>query len=243
VKLEPVPGALSLIVESNFEVVVASLIRNKRKRNLLLNELEASIKLILAPPSDPAPDPSPIVEHIVKLVVTGWKTRGVHIGLTEVNVSVSVEESDVIAESASAELRVFENPDNGVLLVILLLRLIETTGVPLPNSNLQQIILLKSLELVSSSDHLPGWSPVVIVGVIRDDGAAADEVIVLVEEEAGPGKLSRQRISEVTSRIGRQNRLSGAAHLVTAWCIVSTSLGPWDKLISRLRIDAGDAKH
>ena len=81
-------------------------------------------------------------------------------------------------------------------------------------------------------DHLPGWSPVVIVGVVRDDGAAANEVIVLVEEETGPGKLSRQRISEVTSRIGRQNCLSGAAHLVTAWCIVSTSLGPWDKLIS-----------
>lgn len=31
-------------------------------------------------------------------------------------------------------------------------------------------------------DHLPGRSAVVVVEVVRDDGAGADEVVVLVEE-------------------------------------------------------------
>ena len=51
---------------------------------------------------------------------------------------VRVEESDVIAESAGAELRVLEEPDHCVLLVIELLRGIEAASVPLTHSHLQE---------------------------------------------------------------------------------------------------------
>ena len=51
---------------------------------------------------------------------------------------VSVEKSYVIAESAWAELRVLEDPDHGVLLVIKLLGSVEAAGVPLTHSHLQE---------------------------------------------------------------------------------------------------------
>ena len=58
--------------------------------------------------------------------------------MLKVHSPVSVEESDVIAESASVELRVLEDPDHCVLLVVKLLRGIEATGVPLTNSHFQE---------------------------------------------------------------------------------------------------------
>ena len=50
---------------------------------------------------------------------------------------ISVEESDVVAESAGVELWVLEDPDHGVLLVVDLLGGVEATGVPLTNTNFQ----------------------------------------------------------------------------------------------------------
>ena len=44
---------------------------------------------------------------------------------------------------------------------------------------------------MSSSDDFPSWSGVVVAEVVGDDGAGADKVVVLVEEETGPGELSR----------------------------------------------------
>ena len=56
-----------------------------------------------------------------------------------------------------------------------------------------QYLLIRGnvLQLMSSCDDLPGGRIVVVAEVVRDDGAGADKVIVLVEEDTGPGELSR----------------------------------------------------
>ena len=193
-------------VESELESGLALITWHQRQVNLLGDELEAAINLVLAPPRHVTPDPGTIAEDVVKLVVTGWKTSGVDVGMVDVDVSVSVEDGDVVAESGGAHAGVLEDPDHGVLLVSLLLWSIETRGIPLSYSHLQQtkqdelvtvdvlhqhlLSLRDVLQLVSSSEHLPGGGVVVVVGVVSDDGAGANEVIVLVEEDAGPGELS-----------------------------------------------------
>ena len=51
------------------------------------------------------------------------------------------------------------------------------------------------LQFMSSRDHLPGSSVVVVAEVIRDDGTAANEVIVLVQQKTCPGELTRTSLS------------------------------------------------
>ena len=57
---------------------------------------------------------------------------------------------------------------------------------------------------MSSSDNLPCASSVVVAAVVGNDSTAADEVVVLVENEAGPGELARAGLAvlETTSRCG-----------------------------------------
>jgi len=136
-ELESVSSSLSLLIESKLEVGVTSAGRYQRKGNLFLDELEWSINFILAPASNPASNPSTIVENIVKLVVTRWQTGCVDIGVAQVNVSVSIEEGNVIAESSSRKLWVLENPDNCVLLMVESFRRVEATSIPFSNSNFQ----------------------------------------------------------------------------------------------------------
>ena len=64
------------------------------------------------------------------------------------------------------------------------------------------LILSDVLQLVSSSDNLPGASSIVVGAVVGNDSTAADEVVVLVENEAGPGELAGARLAvlEATSR-------------------------------------------
>ena len=64
------------------------------------------------------------------------------------------------------------------------------------------LILPDVLELLSSSDNLPCSSSVVVAAVVGNDSTAADEVVVLVENKAGPGELSGARLAvlEATSR-------------------------------------------
>ena len=64
------------------------------------------------------------------------------------------------------------------------------------------LVLLDILELVSSSDNLPCAASVVVAAVVGNDSTAADEVVVLVENEAGPGELAGARLAvlEATSR-------------------------------------------
>ena len=44
-------------------------------------------------------------------------------------------------------------------------------------------------EFMCRGEHLPGAPAVVVVEVLRDEGTGPDEVVVLVQEEAGPGEL------------------------------------------------------
>ena len=57
--------------------------------------------------------------------------------------------------------------------------------------NINLLSLLKTLEFMSSSDNLPSGHIIVVGGVIWYDSAGAEEVIVLVEENTGPGELTR----------------------------------------------------
>ena len=57
------------------------------------------------------------------------------------------------------------------------------------------------LELMGSGDNLPCASSIVVAAVVGNDSTAADEVVVLVENEAGPGELTGARLAvrEATS--------------------------------------------
>ena len=95
---------------------------------------------------------------------------------------------------------------------------------------------------MSSSDHLPGSSVVVVAEVIRDDGTAANEVIVLVQQKTGPRELSRTCLSMSKTRCGSVEG-SCAALLVTECGCFTASLCPGDGVLSLLRVDAGYSKY
>jgi len=157
---------------------------------------------------------------VAELVSTRGQASCVHIWLVQVDVAVSVKDGNVVAQSSRVELRVLEKPDNSVLLVLDSLWGVEATGIVLTDTDLQEpereivsylsklyyfrdsLILLDILELVSSSDNLPCASSIVVAAVVGNDSTAADEVVVLVENKAGPGELARAGLSvlEATSR-------------------------------------------
>ena len=187
----------------------------------MLDELEGTVDLVLAPSRDPAPQPGAVAEGVAELVPAGGQTGRVDVGLVEVDGVLCVQDGDVIAQSAGVELWVLEQPHHGVLLVVHGLRGVEATGVILSYTDLQQpeekhissgwmealqhlLILLDVLELVSSGDDLPGAGTVVVAAVLSDDGTAADEVVVLVEHQASPGELSGGGLAvlEVGGRTG-----------------------------------------
>ena len=58
------------------------------------------------------------------------------------------------------------------------------------------------------SNDLSCTSSVVVTAVVRDNRTASDEVVVSVENETGPGKLSRARLSvlEITRRCREVSR-------------------------------------
>ena len=124
-------------VESKLESGLALITWHQRQVNLLGDELEAAINLVLAPPSHVTPAPGTIAEDVVKLVVTGGQTGGVDVGEAQVNVPVSVEKGDVIAQSSLVELRMFQDSDDSVLFMVELFRTIKTTGIPFSNTYFQ----------------------------------------------------------------------------------------------------------
>merc|ERR1712210_223178 len=199
---EPVATSSTLRVQSVLQLVVVAVVLNERKIHLVLDELERTVHLVLSPSSHPTPTPGSVVELVAKLVPTRWQASCVHIGLVEVDVAVGVKDGNVVAQSSCAELRVLEKPDKSVLLVLGSLWGVEATGIVLADTDLQELILLDILELVSSGDNLPGASSVVVAAVVGNDSTAADEVVVLVENEAGPGELAGARLAmlEATSR-------------------------------------------
>merc|ERR1719323_2281327 len=81
---------------------------------------------------------------------------------------------NVVAQPSCVELRVLEQPDHGVLLVLDGLWGVEAACVVLANTDFQELILLDVLELVSGSDDLPCASSVVVAAVVRDDRTASD---------------------------------------------------------------------
>merc|ERR1719333_1484700 len=164
-------------------------------------------------PSQPrGTSPCAVSEDVIKLIVTRWQTRGVHIRVIEADVPVHSEEGDVVTEPGEGHGGVLEDPDHCVLLVTLLLGGIEATGVPLTNSHLQEVIGGDVLELVGGSEHLPGGGVVVVAEVIGDDSAGANKVIVLVKEDAGPGELPRGSLA-MREASDRASIGSGAASL------------------------------
>ena len=218
------------MVQGTLQLVVAAVVLNERKVDLVLDELEGAVHLVLAPSGHPASHSCAVVELVAKLVSAGWQACGVHVRLVQVDVPVRVKQRNVVAQPSCVELRVLEQPDHGVLLVLDGLWGVEAACVVLANTDFQEprenslatlqnlsylrdlLILLDVLELVGGSDDLPCASSVVVAAVVRDDRTASDEVVVLVEDKTGPGELSRARLS-VLETASRSREVPSAALL------------------------------
>merc|ERR1719411_1809472 len=177
--------------------------------------------------------------------------------MVEADVPVHVQDSEVVVQPGQTHVGVLEDPGHGVLLVSLGLGSVEACGVPLTNSDLQQtenvklrnqtsnplsmsllLCQLNVLQLVSGGDDLPGGGVVVVVEVVRDEGAGADEVVVLVEEDAGPGKLSRRGLAVLEAGDWAGVR-PGPALLGSVHGGLSTALGPGAVAAVQLAVSVG----
>ena len=103
----------------------------------MLDELKVSGELVLAPASHVTPHTSPVTEQEVELVVTGGQAGRVDVGTVEADVSVHVEDGEVVVQPGETHVGVLQDPRDGVLLVVDLLGGVEATGVPLTNSDFQ----------------------------------------------------------------------------------------------------------
>jgi len=139
------------LVQGTLQLVVAAVVLNERKVDLVLDKLEGAVHLVLAPSGHPASHSCAVVELVAELVSAGWQARGVHVRLVQVDVPVRVKERNVVAQPSCVELRVLEQPDHGVLLVLDSLWGVEAACVVLANTDFQELILLDVLELVFTS--------------------------------------------------------------------------------------------
>ena len=103
----------------------------------MLQQLEGAVDLVLSPSSHPASHASTVVELVAKLILAGRQASRVHIWLVQVNVTVGVQDGNVVAQSSLIELRVLETPDNIVLIMPAGFWGVEATGVILTNTDLQ----------------------------------------------------------------------------------------------------------
>lgn len=242
-KSEPVSGAWLLGVEGCLEVGLALGVIDQRKVDFLGDKLEGAVIFVFSPSGYVASNSGPIAEPIIKLVIAGRQTGGVDVGMVEVDVSVNIEDGEVVAESGVAHLGMLQNPCDCVLFVSLDLRRKEPGGVILSNSDFQQISLFESLHLMGGCDNLPGRDVVVVGGVIGDDGAGSDEVVVLVEQDAGPRKLAGADLAVAESG-HRTSKVPGSTLCLTSSCDNSflTSLDPGN-VVDRVRLQAGPSEH
>ena len=74
---------------------------------------------------------------MTKLVPTRRQASRVHIWLVQVDVAVSIKDGNVVAQSSCIELRVFQPPDNIVLIMPAGLWRVEATCIILTNTDLQ----------------------------------------------------------------------------------------------------------
>jgi len=120
--------------------------------------------------------------------------------VVDVDVSVHIENGKVITESGSAHSWVFQDPDNCVFFMSLLLWSIKARSIPFSNSHLEEIIGSNILQLVSSSENFSCGLVVVVCGVISNDGTGSNKVIILVQKDASPWELSRGSLTIAKTR-------------------------------------------
>ena len=137
-QIEPVAETGSSLVHGGLQGLATTVKLKQGQINLTLDKLELTVLLILSPSSHPTSGAGAVVEPEIKLVVTAGQTGGVHVALTQVNVLVDSQQGDVVVQSLGAELWVLGDLDHSVLSVLLLLRGVESRGVPFTNSNFQQ---------------------------------------------------------------------------------------------------------
>ena len=126
------------MVQGTLQLVVAAVVLNERKVDLVLDKLEGAVHLVLAPSGHPASHSCAVVELVAELVSAGWQARSVHVRLVQVDVPVRVKERNVVAQPSCVELRVLEQPDHGVLLVLDGLWGVEAACVVLANTDFQE---------------------------------------------------------------------------------------------------------
>ena len=71
----------------------------------MLNHLERAIDRVLAPSGHPASRSGAVVELVAKLVATRGQARGIHVRLVQVDVTICVDDGNVVAQPPSIELR------------------------------------------------------------------------------------------------------------------------------------------
>ena len=191
----------------------------------MLDELKVSGELVLAPASHVAPHTSPVTELVAELVPAGGQAGRVDVAVVQVDPLAQSQHGQVVTETFPVEPGVDGGTEDVVLLVLVLLRPLVGAGVVLTNPHLQTPRTPNIVQVVGGSQHLGGPPRVVVVEVLRDDGAGSNEVVVGVEDETGPGKLSRRGLSVPDTRgwpgVGPLPTLVLAEHL--ALC---TSLAP-----------------
>jgi len=96
------------------------------------------------------------------------------------------------------------------LLVALRLRIVEATGVVLDDSHFDQIVTANIFELVCGSDDPVGSTRDVVVEVVWNDGAGAEEVVVALQDQASPGELVRLSLAPAQGLGGRDGKAFSA---------------------------------
>lgn len=189
-ELEPIPNTRFLLVESLFQRCVALRGGHNWHVHLMLNELERSREFIFAPSSRPAPCSSAVAEDIIELLLARWEASGGHIRVLEVNNSGGDHHSNVVTETLGVKLRVPDDFGNSVFNMAPSLRGVEATGVVFTNAHLHAIIGSDLLEIMCCGQDLASSTTEVVVEVLGNKSASAEEVVVLVEDQTGPRELS-----------------------------------------------------
>jgi len=161
----------------------------------VLDELEVSSELVLPPASHVTPHTAPVTELVAELLTAGWKAGRVDVAVVEVDTLAQSQHGQVVAQTLPVEPGVSDGTEDVVLLVLVLLRPLVSAGVVLSNPHLQTPRTDHLVQVVGGSQHLGGPPGVVVVEVLRDDGAGSNKVVVGVEDETGPGELSWRGLS------------------------------------------------
>jgi len=96
-----------------------------------------------------------------------------------------------VSQTLVIVLRVIPELGDGKLTMTLRLWIVETAGVILDNPDLDQIVCPDTFEFVGGGDDSIGSSADVIVEVVGNDCARSEEIILSVQDQAGPGELVR----------------------------------------------------